>query len=98
MAFAGTSRNISYTPFNKQSFGYSNVLSSYTSVGGTDIVEVIIQEAGGITSASHISTPSYGTAISTYNKNQQTWRVKGQKNDVDQVLNQIYYYPETDTN
>jgi hypothetical protein len=98
MAFAGNNRNVNYTPFNKVSFGYSNVLSSYTSVGATDIVEIKIRRQNGITSESHISTPAYGSAISTYNKNQRTWRVKGQKNDVDQVLNQIYYYPETDTN
>ena len=98
MAFSGTYQNINYTPFNKVSFGYNNVLSSYTSIGGTDIVEVKISGLSNITSLSHISTPVDESAISTYNKNTKVWRVIGQKNDVDQVLNQIYYYPETDTN
>ena len=92
--------NVSYTPFNKVSFGYTNIINadySGTFQNATDIVIVeITYVSGPFDDESHISTPSSGSAISTYDKDSKKFRVKGQKSDVDAVLNQLAFYPSPD--
>lgn len=91
---------VSYTPFNPINFGFSDELTNYPTElpNPSDIVVVTItHEYWGIfDDDGHISTPSVGTAISAYDKRTKTWKVKGQRNDVDSVLNQLKFYPSPD--
>lgn len=92
---------INYTPFNKQSFNFSNELAtnwqSYFP-NPTSVVDMRISYFSGILDDDgHISTPSYGSAVSTYDKQTRKWRCKGERDEVDQVLNQLYFYPSPQT-
>ena len=92
--------SVSFTPWNKVSFGYSDIINadySGTFQNATDIVIVeITYVSGPFDDESHISTPSSGSAVSTYDKQTKTFRVKGQRSDVDAVLNLLNFFPSPD--
>lgn len=97
-----TTVNVNYTPFNKKSFTFSDELLGVSSLpNSTDLVEVEIYDVSfpsvSLTDA-HISTPVVGSAISTYNKGRERWFVKGERDDVNAVLNQVVFYPPPNTN
>ena len=93
-------KTIQYTPFQETSFGYGagEIASAHSTEfpNGTDIVRVRI---GFITNTNwdettgHISTPSVGTAVSTFNKYNSEWLVSGERDDVDAVLAQLKFFP-----
>lgn len=93
MALGGNTTNVSYTPFNKQSFGFSNELLGLTSLpNSTDVVTLEISTSATLTEG-HVSTPSVGTAISTFSKGRKTFFVKGERDDVNAVMNQLVFFP-----
>lgn len=91
---------VNYTPFNKQSFTFSDELLGVGSLpNSTDLVEVeIIQSTSVTLTDAHISTPVVGSAIPTYNKGRERWFVKGERDDVNTVLNQLVFYPPPNSN
>ena len=93
MALNGQTTNVSYTPFNKQSFGFSDELLGLSSIpNATDVVKVEIITSVSLTTG-HVSTPVVGTAISTFNKGSRKFFVKGERDDVNAVMNQLFFFP-----
>ena len=91
-------KTIQYTPFQETSFGYgaTEIASNYSSLipNATDVIRLTItHSSGNWDSTGHISTPSVGTAISTYNRATQEFVVKGQRQDVDAVLALLKFFP-----
>jgi hypothetical protein len=91
-------KTIQYTPFQETSFGYgaTEIASNYSSLipNATDVIRLTITySSGNWNSTGHISTPSVGTAISTYNRGTQEFVVKGQRQDVDAVLALLKFFP-----
>ena len=86
---------IQYTPFLEASFGYGNTELNTWFSNPTDIVTVTIDDFVNFNTASaHISTPSVGTAVSTFNSENTIWKVTGERDDVNQVLSQLKYFPQ----
>ena len=91
-------KTVTYTPFQETSFGYgtAEIATAHSGVFGnaTDIVKVTIKHASGNWDASgHLSTPSVGTAIAVYHEDQSLWVCKGQRDDVDDVLDTLSFFP-----
>ena len=93
-------KTIQYTPFQETSFGYGagEIASAHSTEfpNGTDIVRVrigFITNTNWDSTTGHISTPSVGTAVSTFNKYNSEWVVRGQRDDVDAVLAQLKFFP-----
>jgi hypothetical protein len=89
---------VQYTPFQETSFGYGSgqLATNYATEfpNATDIVKIVIEhDSGNWDDTGHISTPVNGTALSVYNKKTQTWTVKGQRSDVDEVLSELKFFP-----
>lgn len=94
MALNGQYTTVNYTPFNKVGFGLSNPISGYSQFpNSTDVVDVKITAYQHNMTGGHVSTPVFGTAISTYNSSRKEWFVRGQRDDVNAVLNQLVFYP-----
>ena len=91
-------KTVSYTPFNETSFAYgSNEIATAhpTEFPNSDsIVKVTIEHASGNwDTTGHLATPSIGTAVATYHKQQEYWTVKGERDDVDAVLAAMSFFP-----
>jgi hypothetical protein len=93
-------KTITYTPFQETSFGYGSgeIASAHSTEfpNATDIVKVIISFSYGTHwdyTTGHIATPTVGTAVSTFNKYNMEWLVKGERDDVDAVLAQLKFFP-----
>lgn len=93
-------KTITYTPFQETSFGYGSgeIASAHSTEfpNATDIVKVVIDFTTGTNwdyLTGHIATPSVGTAVSTFNKFNMEWLVKGERDDVDAVLAQLKFFP-----
>ena len=91
-------KTVSYQPFNETSFGYgSNEIATAHATefpNATDIVIVSIEHtSGNWDSTGHLATPSIGTAVATYHKEEQYWTVKGQRDHVDAVLAAMAFFP-----
>lgn len=91
-------KTVTYTPFQETSFGYGagEIAAAHSTEfpNATDIVKVVITVASGNwESNGHISTPSSGTAIAVYNSSTNTWTVRGERDDVDDVLAALTFFP-----
>ena len=91
-------KTVSYQPFNETSIGYgSNEIATAHSTefpNGTDTVRVTIEHlSGNWDTTGHLATPSVGTAVATYHKQQEYWTVKGERDDVDAVLAAMSFFP-----
>ena len=96
MALATT---IQYTPFLETSFGYGTTELNTWFTNSDDIVKVIIDGFSGFDrDTGHVSTPSVGTAVSTFNTQNLVWSVRGERDDVNAVLSQLKYFPQDDEN
>lgn len=93
---------IQYTPFEETSFGYGvgEIASAHSTEfpNGTDIVKIIISKSSVVPNywdpeTGHISTPSVGTAVASFNKQKTEWIVTGQRDDVDAVLAELKFFP-----
>ena len=86
-------KTIAYTPFNKTSFGYPNnqVQTDHPTLTNAKVVIYGIQGNWGDTG--HISTPSSGSAVSTFNKTKREWICEGPVADVDAVLDVLDFFP-----
>ena len=90
---------IEYTPFVETSFGYGTTELNTWFTNADDIVKVrIVGFSGFDRTTGHISTPSVGTAVSTFNTHNYVWQVVGERDDVNQVLSQLKYFPQDDPN
>lgn len=90
MALAKT---VTYTPFNKTSFGYPNDQIQTDHPTLTNVLVEIHGITGNWDSTGHISTPSSGTAVSTYDSSSNRWRCEGTVADVDAVLDVLDFFP-----
>ena len=91
-------KTVTYTPFQETSFGYgtAEIATAHSGVFGnaTDIVKVTIEHASGNwDSTGHLSTPTVGTAVAVYHEDQFLWVCKGQRDDVDDVLDTLSFFP-----
>jgi hypothetical protein len=93
-------KTITYTPFQETSFGYGSgeIASAHSTEfpNATDIVKVVIGFSTGTHwdyTTGHIATPSVGTAVSTFNKFNMEWIVRGERDDVDAVLAKLKFFP-----
>lgn len=91
-------KTIQYTPFQETSFGYGSgeLATNYSTQfpNATDFVKIIIEHtSGNWNNTGHISTPTSGTALAFYNKATNTWKVVGERDDVDVVLSQLKLFP-----
>lgn len=88
------SKTINYTPFQETSFGYTaGEISAVAGGNATDIITVAITGISYWDDTGHISTPSSGTAVASYNNNNNTWTIKGQRNDVDAAMVNLLFSP-----
>lgn len=86
---------IEYTPFQETSFGYGTTELNTWFSNPDDIVKLKIYAFTGFDySTGHVSTPSVGTAISTFNKFNMVWYVEGERDDVNAVLAKLKYFPQ----
>jgi hypothetical protein len=86
---------IQYTPFVETSFGYGTTELNTWFTNPTDIVKVRIDGFSGFDrTTGHISTPSVGTAVSTFNTHNYVWQVVGERDDVNAVLSKLKYFPQ----
>lgn len=90
-------KTVQYIPFRETSFGFGagEIASAYSSSfpNATDIVKVVMEISGQWGTTGHISTPEVGTAVANYNKQQNAWVVRGERDDVDAVLAQLKFFP-----
>ena len=93
---------VNYTPFEETSFGYGvgEIAAAHSAdfPNATDIVKVIITKSAVVPNywdaeTGHISTPSVGTAVASFNKEKTEWIVRGQRDDVDAVLAELLFFP-----
>jgi hypothetical protein len=86
---------IQYTPFVETSFGYGTTELNTWFTNPTDVVKVRIDGFSGFDrTTGHISTPSVGTAVSTFNTHNYVWQVVGERDDVNAVLSKLKYFPQ----
>lgn len=100
MALGYTSSSpLTYQAFLETSFGYGTTelqnLPNSPFTSPTDYVKIIITASLHWDDNGHIGTPEVGTAIPVYNKENATWFVEGERDDVNAVLNQLKFYPTT---
>jgi hypothetical protein len=90
MALAKT---VTYTPFNKTSFGYTNNQIQTDHPTLTNVKVIISGFQGNWDATGHISTPSSGSAVASYNKQKFEWSCEGSVADVDGVLDALDLFP-----
>ena len=91
-------KTVSYTPFEETSFGYGSaeLATNYATEfpNSDDIVKIEIEHStGNWGNTGHLSTPSSGTAVAVYNEAKQMLVIKGERDDVDTVLDTLSFYP-----
>ena len=91
-------KTVAYTPFEETSFGYGSaeLATNYSTEfpNSDDIVKIVIEySSGNFGATGHLSTPSSGTAVATYHELQQQLVIKGERDDVDAVLDVLSFYP-----
>jgi len=89
------SKTVTYTPFNKTSWGFASGDLSGTHSGLTNVKVVITDKIGTNhwDSTGHISTKGSGSAVASYNKAQLEWSCEGPLADVDAVLDALDFFP-----
>jgi hypothetical protein len=87
-------KTVNYTPFNKTSWGFNSTDLSGTHSGLTNVKVVIIPFSSTQWDATgHISTPTSGSAVASYNKEEKEWTCSGPLADVDAVLVALDLFP-----
>lgn len=91
MALAKT---VTYTPFNKTSFGFANneIATAHPTLTNARVVITPATSTHWDTTG-HISTNASGAAIPAYNKGNSTWTCEGSVTDVDAVLDVLDFFP-----
>ena len=88
------SKTVTYTPFNKTSWGFASGDLSGTHSGLTNVKVVITPQTSTHWDATgHISTAGSGSAVASYNKQQFEWVCEGPLADVDAVLDALDFFP-----
>ena len=88
------SKTVTYTPFNKTSWGFASGDLSGTHSGLTNVKVVITpQNSTQWDATGHISTAGSGSAVASYNKQQFEWSCSGPLADVDAVLDALDFFP-----
>ena len=89
------SKQVTYTPFNKTSWGFVVGDLSGTHSGLTNAKVVITLKSGTNQwdETGHISTVGSGSAVASYNKEQNEWTCSGPLADVDAVLVALNLFP-----
>jgi len=89
------SKQVTYTPFNKTSWGFVVGDLSGTHSGLTNAKVVITLKSGTNQwdETGHISTVGSGAAVASYNKAQTEWTCSGPLADVDAVLVALNLFP-----
>jgi hypothetical protein len=88
-------KTVNYTPFNKTSWGFNSTDLSGTHSGLTNVKVVITPKSGTNQwdATGHISTVGSGSAVASYNKEQNEWTCSGPLADVDAVLVALNLFP-----
>tara|TARA_R100000951_G_scaffold80138_1_gene67998 strand:- start:4311 stop:8384 length:4074 start_codon:yes stop_codon:yes gene_type:complete len=88
-------KTVNYTPFNKTSWGFNSTDLSGTHSGLTNVKVVITVKSGTNQwdNTGHISTPTSGSAVASYNKDKFEWSCSGPLADVDAVLVALDLFP-----
>ncbi len=86
---------IAYTPFNKTSFGYGSgeIAAAHSSLTNVKVVLTVKSGANQWDDTGHISTPTSGSAVASYNKDKFEWSCEGSVADVDGVLDALDLFP-----
>lgn len=86
---------IAYTPFNKTSFGYGSgeLAAAHSGLANVKVVITLKIGTNHWDESGHISTPSSGSAVASYNKQQFEWLCVGSVADVDGVLDKLDFFP-----
>jgi hypothetical protein len=88
------SKTVTYTPFNKTSWGFASGDLSGTHSGLTNVKVVITPQTSTHWDATgHISTAGSGSAVASYNKQKFEWTCSGPLADVDAVLDALDFFP-----
>ena len=88
------SKTVTYTPFNKTSWGFASGDLSGTHSGLTNVkVTIKPQSSTQWDTTGHISTKGSGSAVASYNKAQLEWSCSGPLADVDAVLDALDLFP-----
>jgi hypothetical protein len=88
-------KTVNYTPFNKTSWGFTSGDLSTPHSGLTNAKVVITVKSGTNQwdNTGHISTPTSGSAVASYNKDKFEWSCSGPLADVDAVLVALDLFP-----
>lgn len=91
-------KTVTYTPFQETSFGYGSaeIATAHSTdfPNSDDIVKVTIQWiSGNWDQTGHLSTPAVGTAVAVYHESKQLLVIKGERDDVDAVLDELSFFP-----
>ncbi len=92
-------KTVTYTPFNKTSWGFASGDLSGTHSGLTNVKVVIAPKnlpVGTVNqwdATGHISTTGSGSAVASYNKAKFEWTCSGPLADVDAVLDSLDLFP-----
>jgi hypothetical protein len=93
------SKQVTYTPFNKTSWGFASTDLSGTHSGLTNVKVTInltnlpVGTVNQWDETGHISTTGSGSAVASYNKQQFLWSCSGPLADVDAVLVALNLFP-----